>query len=408
MLLPQLAVIFAGLTGGHHERVEKQMESVVRALHVDVKPVPASVARTLTHYDATTRANVRKLHVGAVVAGEVTDKGALLIVIYDRDGNLASNMVRELTNDALTDDELAALRQDLASELEPFLGEAPAPSPAPTVDAPATQPVEDGVPDPAPPADTALADSETVSAADVEALTGGTATPVPDVETETPVSTAPELHLGASVGLGVVQRSFAPGPSAVAGYGSYPVGAVHVAVEVQPLAHVLLRLSTERTLGMTTALDDGNASTVVSRWEASGGYAIARGNIELAPEIGIGRRAFSIDSADPARTPDNSYDYIVVGARGQLRLGGHVGVGLFAAFEPVVSGTEPTEMALGEATRWAIDGGASAIVHFGHALVRATADYQRFTWTWNMAGERGEGGATDTYLTGSVSLGAEY
>ncbi|HSD86560.1 MAG TPA: hypothetical protein VLB44_03560, partial [Kofleriaceae bacterium] len=68
----------------------------------------------------------------------------------------------------------------------------------------------------------------------------------------------------------------------------------------------------------------------------------------------------------------------------------------------------PTEMALGEATRWAIDAGAGVDVRFGHAVVRAAADYQRFEWAWSMAGARGAGGATDSYVTGSLSVGAEY
>jgi hypothetical protein len=438
MMLPTLAVIFAGLTGGHHERVEKQVQKVVRALHVDVKPLPAAVIHKLTHHDASTRDAVRKLHVDAVIAGEVTAKGDLRIVIYDRDGKLASFTESSLTNDVLTADDISVLRDNLASDLEPFLGAAPEPEPEP---APAPPPAPVPAPPPARPApvpvaapaksspptiemdgddsDNPLGDStpppatapeaapaESVSANDIEALMDASAEVTAEEAASSP-SLGPELHLGARAGFGIAQRTFSPGPSALSGYGSSPVGAVNVAVDVKPMAHVGLHLATERTLGMTTPLDSGDASTVVSRWEATGGYALPLGRIEIAPQLGVGRRAFSIHSEDPARSPDSSYNYLVFGARGGMTLG-RIGVEAFAAVEPVVSGKEPTEMALGEATRWAIDGGAAVDVHFGHAVVRAAADYQQFTWTWNMAGARGAGGATDAYLTGSLSIGAEY
>ncbi|HTL36122.1 MAG TPA: hypothetical protein VL326_23485 [Kofleriaceae bacterium] len=436
MMLPALAVIFAGLTGGHHARIEKQVQKVVRALHVDVKPLPAAVIQKLTHHDASTRDTVRKLHVDAVIAGEVTAKGDLRIVIYDRDGKLASFTESSLTNEELTDDDIAVLRDNLASDLEPFLGAPdpepapappprtpmPAPAPAPTTPKPSASPPTidmEGVDNDNPlgetaapaeaPADAAAADAaaptDAVSADEIEAMMGS-AEATADESAPSPLG--PELHLGARAGFGIAQRTFAPGMSSIAGYGSSPVGAVHVAVDVQPMKHVGLHLATERTLGMTTPLDSGDASTVVSRWEATGGYAIPVGRIELAPSVGLGRRAFSIHSEDPNRSPDSSYNYLVLGARGRMPVGKHLGIEAFAAFEPVVSGTEATEMALGEATRWAIDGGAALDVRFGHALVRAAADYQRFTWTWNMAGARGAGGATDAYLTGSLSIGAEY
>lgn len=488
MLLPTLAVIFAGFTGGghHHARVEKQVQGVVKALHVDIKPLPAAVVHSLTHHDATTRDRVRKLDVDAVIAAEVTDKGALRIVMYDRDGKLASFTESALTNDLLSADDLSVLRDNLETDLEPFLGKAsePAPAPAPakkstfdeeaelrslgedpkktktaskpvppppapvvakapakapkaappTIDmdtdaqasddesplgnahgsrpasatkAPAPASTADTAGSTPPEAETTTAsaadDSGAVSASDIEAMMGSASETA-----ETPASTTqPELHIGAEAGFGISQRSFAT-PSALAGYGSAPVGAVHLAVDVQPHTRMRLHLAAERTVGMTTPLDSGAASTVVSRWEATGGYAVTHGRIEISPQVGIGRRSFSIRSEDPNRSPDTSYNYLVVGARGHMSIGSRLGINMFAALEPVVSGVEGTEMALGEATRWAVDGGASVDMRFGHALVRAAADYQQFNWSWSMAGVRGSGGATDAYLTGSLSIGAEY
>jgi len=43
-----------------------------------------------------------------------------------------------------------------------------------------------------------------------------------------------------------------------------------------------------------------------------------------------------------------------------------------------------------------------------HVFVRATADYQRFAWSWDMAGARGAGGAVDAYTTAALAVGADY
>jgi len=433
--LPALAVIFAGVAGGHGHRVEKQVTALVQQLHVENRALPAATLKALTHHDATTRDLVRKLHVDGVIACEiVTGHGApsLRVVIYNGDGKLASFSESPLSNDQLGTDDLDVLRDNLATdvgeltgteiEIDPPAKPTPAPAkptpaakapPAPAKPAPAPAPVVEPAPaepapdpDPAPaPATADATDDNAVSAADIEALTGSAAA---EVDAAPHSSTDPELHIGAAVGIGLATRTFASGMSTLTGYSSSPVGAIHLAVDIQPTAKTRLALSTERTLGMTTPLDSGAASTTVARWEASGGYAIERGMLELAPQLGIGRRSFSISAEDPARSPDNAYDYLMLGAAASMKLGSHLRVGANAAFEPVIAGTEPTEMALGEATRWAIDAGAGVDVRFGHARVRAAADYQRFQWAWNMAGARGAGGATDSYVTGSLSVGAEY
>ena len=97
----------------------------------------------------------------------------------------------------------------------------------------------------------------------------------------------------------------------------------------------------------------------MSRWEVAGGYTVTRGTIALAPQLGLGRRAFSIDSNDPTRSPDGDYNYLILGAARRPALGTHVTLHGILAFEPVVSGAEPTEMAFGEASRWAFDVGAA-------------------------------------------------
>src|SRR4029078_2347309 len=109
---------------------------------------------------------------------------------------------------------------------------------------------------------------------------------------------------------------------------------------------------------LATPLRDGtNAATTISRWEASATYAIIDGDFELGPRLGVGRRAFSIDAVDPARSPDGDYNYVIAGVAGAAHFGPHVTLRGNVLLEPVVFGTEPTEMAFGEATRWALDVG---------------------------------------------------
>lgn len=392
MGLSTLAVIFVGLAGGHHGKVEKQVNAIVKQLHVTSRPLNAASVHVLTHHDSTTGAFVRKLDVDGVIACEVTSQGALRVVVYDRDGKLVSYSDSPLDHEKLSDDDLSVLRDNLSSDLESITG----------------QPAVAADPEPAPATDT---DSDAVSIDDITAMTGASDDEPPvSIEETAAASGDPELHIGIAAGLGIATRDFAAAPAAVTGYSSSPVAAVHLDVDIAPTARTELRLSTERTLGMTTPNASGaDAATSVSRWEATGGYVLARGRVAVIPNVGLGRRAFSVDTMDQSAPADNVYDYLMLGAAARLQLGERVAVHATAAFEPVVAGAESTEMALGEANRWAIDAGAGVDVKLGeHAHVRGAADYQNFHWAWHMAGERGAGGATDTYLTASLSIGAEY
>ena len=137
-------------------------------------------------------------------------------------------------------------------------------------------------------------------------------------------------------------------------------------------------------------------------------YTLVRGTLSLAALGGFGRRVFAIESSDPTRTPDSSYDYLIAGAIASIHLGRVAVVGT-AAFEPVVGGAEPEQMDFGSASRWALDVAAGVEVQAtSHLYVRAMADYQQFSWSWDMAGARGAGGATDAYPSATVQLGARY
>lgn len=394
MGLSTLAVIFVGLAGGHHGKVEKQVGALVKQLHVTPRPMSATAVRVLTHHDATTRDFVRKLDTDGVIACEVTAQGALRVVVYDRDGKLVSFSDSPLDHETLSADDLTVLRDNLSSDLESITG-APV-----VVEKPAAEPEPTPEPEPAP------ADDDAVSVDDIAAMTAATDDEPPtSIEETAAASGEPELHIGIAAGIGIATRNFAAAPSAVASYSSSPVAAVHLDVDIAPTTKTELHLSTERTLGMTTPTAIGAAATSVSRWEATGGYIIGRGRFAMIPTVGLGRRAFSVDSMDQ----DDVYDYLMLGAAARMSFGKRVELHALAAFEPVVAGEESTEMALGEANRWAVDGGVRVDVKVGeHAHLRAAADYQNFHWVWKMAGERGAGGATDTYLTASLSIGAEY
>jgi hypothetical protein len=281
------------------------------------------------------------------------------------------------------------------NEAPPGLGASAAPAPAP---APAHRAETHEETAPA----TDVADA--VSLDDVEALTsGGNEAPTPQA-----AGSGSTLHLHAGAGLGLAGRVFSA-PASVTGYSSTPVGAVQFTAGLEPTARTALDVTAEHTLTMNSPVADGMAPTSMSRWEVTGAYRLVRGAVELSPIIGLGHRSFSIDSTDPSRSPDGDYSYVLLGATLGKPIGKHLTVRANAAFEPVLSGVEPTEMAFGEATRWAIDVGAAIELRpITHVFARAAVDYQRFAWSWDQAGARGAGGATDSYPSGTLSLGAEY
>jgi hypothetical protein len=468
--LPGLAVVFVGIAGGGHGKVDHQVKAVVKGLHVQSKALPDAALRTLTRHKEGTKDIVRKLHVDGVVSAEIVGGHDIRLVIYDGNGELKTFQEFSLTGGALAADDLGTFKDSVEGDVVALRGrdtgpapavaqaepeiemdETPAPPPpakpvaklaaatkpppAPAKPAPVKQ-VDDEMPaalgggKPAPvsapqheaapprvtdrpatgsgPAAVETADASTVSVDEIEAATAGDGGGGNETEVHASSTGEGALHVGAGAGLGVAGRLFSPGPSTVVGYSSQPVGMVHVDGHIEPTARWRLAVVGETTLGMTTPMQNGNASTSMARWEATAGFAVLHGPIEIAPVLGFGRRTFSIDSTSPDRTPDGEYNYLIAGVTGSTKLGSHFGVRGNAVFEPVVSGTEPTEMALGDASRWAIDVGAGIDWHISHLYARAAVDYQRFQWSWDMAGARGAGGAVDNYVAGTLSVGADY
>ena len=451
---PWLAVVFAGILGGTKEEAKQVGHQVIEAIRdmVELEPiiVPPKDLRVLTHHGGTSSTIVDGLHVDGLIAGELIDDHGTLtlrLVVYSSKGSMRSLTEIPLTKRRLGQDDIASIRTNLSDEVTslapkalarpavaakatPVVAPKPAPvvvakaapvvapKPAPVV-APKPAPVVavKAAPKAAPPADpapeidmsveaepttVAAADDAEVPAADEPAVTASTTASAEDDED-------PVLGMRVAAAFGVSARNFAPGPVTLPGYSASAVGTFGVTAEIRPAKRLCLDAVVERTLAMSTPMGNVMAPTAMSRWEISADYIVHPGRFVVAARGGLGRRSFSIDTNDASATPDSNYNYLILGGTVSTNLGRHVTVAGIAAFEPVVSGSEGTEMAFGEASRWAVDVGAAIDIRpRAHVFARVAADVQRFAWSWDGAGARGTGGAVDMYPTGTVSLGAEY
>jgi hypothetical protein len=442
-VLATLAVVFVGVGGPHSARIDHQMQSLLHHdARVVTRKVPERARHALASHASEARQIVQRLGTDGVIAGEVVRHRrhqSLRIVVYGADGGLKDLVEIPIDRPALDRPDLEALRSNLIPDVVAMTSahrgrggdqagdgdgdgdDAPLPAPhrrhhaRPT--APPTQaadrddnplggaatgddgakPDAEGAGDASDAADPTEAGADDASASD------------DDFDLSSVTVEQPTLGLRAAVGVGLTGRSFSPGPATVPGYSSAPVGSVRLDAEILPASRVALALTAERTLAMTTPLVGGSAPTTMSRFQVSGAYAVTRGRVQLAPMIGLGRRSFVIQSTDPSRSPDGHYNYLIAGGRLIVPMGEKVSVGGMAAVEPVISGAEATMMSFGPARRWALEMGAAVEVRpRKHVFVRATADYQRFAWSWDLAGERGAGGAVDSYPSGAVSVGADY
>ena len=433
--LPALAVVFVGILGGGHTKAERQVTAMVKQLKLDaIKLLPPQV-KALTHHGNGTRELVRGLHADGVVGFEIHD-GTLRLVTYDGDGKLKTYLDTPIGPGGLDKDDLDTLRETLEADVselrpkghdsEPVIEIDPTPppparvapppkrAPAPVTTPPEAAPATVATPPqhaPAPvatppehaPAPVATAEAtESVSVDEVEAMVSGGS-----VATTAAPHSERTVRIGAALGVGVTGRNFQPGLSTLPAYYSAAVGMVHLDGHIAPTERVDFGIVAERTLGMTTPAHDGMDATTISRWEAMGGYAMTSGAVVISPQLGIGRRSFAIESTDPSRSPDGEYDYLMLGVAARAELTSYLALKGMASFEPVIAGSEGTEMAFGEASRWALDVGVGVELRRGHLFARGAAEYQRFSWSWDDAGQRG-GSGTDGYPSGTISLGADY
>jgi hypothetical protein len=383
--MPGAAVIvFLGILGGD-KAATKQVHALAHELHLAGRKVPAATLKTLTHHGSGAREIVQQMHVQGAIGFEVEPGHTLRVVVYDGNGTMKTFL-------ETGSDELDTLKEVLSSDVGELGGVAEEAQPAAEPAPPATDEQPAGE-----------SSGDAVDISEIEALTESTSTEpaAPRVEHV--------LHLGVSAGFGIAGRTFAPGPTTVQGYSSSFVGTVAGEAHVEPSERLTLTVAGEHTLAMSTPMQGGSAPTSMARWQATGRYALVDQRFQLATELGLGRRTFSIQSTDPSRSPDGDYTYAIAGITAGVAVTPSVGLRGDAAFEPVVAGNDPTEMAFGPATRWGMHGGVALEVRpTAHTVARASADYQQFSWSWDMAGARGAGGATDSYLSAALTLGADY
>ncbi|MEO6773488.1 MAG: hypothetical protein ABI467_10775 [Kofleriaceae bacterium] len=435
-------IVFVGIAGNHHDTVEHQLAPVFNKAGVTERAIPMRDLGQIARHTDASKDIVKRMHVDGVIGGALITAGGqktFRIVVYDGQGNMRSLDETPLSGKKLTSGDLEVLAINLTDEVGD-LGRGKKPASGPHAEAVAD--IEIDPPETARPARPAAhtappqtelatpsfaepdssepthdaapkqtANADAVSMDEIEAMTGGGDTPV-DGGSSTATASAPEstLHLHVGAGLALIGRVFTP-PMALNGFTSTPVGGAQFAAGVSPTVRTSLDVMAERTLAMTTSLATGGASTVISRWQVNGGYALvdhAQGT-KLVANLGLGHRAFSIESTDPSRTPDNEYNYVALGARLAQPVGERVVLRGELELEPVFGGTDGMQMTLGPSTRWGLDVGAALEYRLAaHFVARGAFDYQRFSWSWDAAGTRGAGGASDSYPSGSLALLTEF
>jgi hypothetical protein len=257
-----------------------------------------------------------------------------------------------------------------------------------------------------------VADASAVSIDEIEAMTdGGPETTGGGSLVDAPPKAAPDstLHLHVDAGLGMTGRVFSA-PAGVTGYSSSPVSTVHFAAGVAPTERTSIDVAAERTISMSTSLDSGSASTMISRWQVDGGLALIDSGVKLTANLGLGHRAFTIDATETGgRTPDSEYNYVALGARIAAPIGSRAVLRGLVELEPVFGGADSMQMALGSSSRWGLDVGAAFEYSLAeHFVASAAFDFQRFSWSWDAAGARAATGASDSYPTATLALRSAF
>jgi hypothetical protein len=441
ILLPLLDVLFVGLVGTDPGHIDRQIVQAENRLKV--KKVTVADAKALANNDDTSIDVVKKLGADGVVVGQLVTQSkrshSLRVVIYNSVGTMTSMSELPLgVRRMLNKDDLAVLKSNLNDEVTSLLAaKDPGPKKKGTAVAAKTQiSASDDLasapsssnssaslgadlasgggddddplgkkPQQAKPTQTAAADSGDSSgdANQVKASSGDTAASAGKVR---------DL-IGADLGVGVVSRSFDPGPSTVRGYGAGTIPEAHLDVIAHPFAHATAAFAFERTLGMETVLEgDTNSQAVssdVQRWELTAQYAVIHGKVDVAPMVGIGSRDFSASTTAMDRSPDASYTYAIVGGIVTYPVTPKLVLHGSLAFEPMVGGAEPTISLVGASTRWGLDVGIAAEYYITDRIyTRAALDYQRIEWSWNAQNMVPAGTALDSYPTGTIAVGARY
>jgi opacity protein-like surface antigen len=398
MILSQLAVVFVGIVGNHHETVERQLAPTLDKVGVSEVVIPDADLSAIVTHAKSSRALVKKMHVGGVIAGQLLARGrtrTFRVVIYDAEGNLSSETESPVSAAGLEKVDLDVLAINVGELTGGARPAKRAPAPAPT----SSSHVDDDVPP---------------GVGSAPAKHDAPAKPVALADDSDPVATSPAVeqhaptsgggvHVEIGLALGVVGRSLSTDPNTVKYYSSSPVGTGGFEGAVEVGAKLRISGLFEHTLVMHSDVAPGNASSAIGRYQIAVAYDVVHNDsVQLAPMLGLGARYFSIDSTSTTRTPDEQYTYVLLGGTVTKSLGTRWVLRGLAAFEPVVGGVEP-KMAT-SASRWGFDLGAELEVRAtAHVFARAAFDYQSFASSWSMVG-----GMTDAYSSGTVAAGATF
>jgi hypothetical protein len=433
ILLPLLDVLFVGLVGTDPGHIDRQ---IVQAEHrLKVKRVTSADAKALAANDDSSIAVVKKLGADGVVVGQLVTESrrnhSLRLVIYNSEGTMTSMSELPLgVRRMLNRDDIAVLKSNLGDEVTSLLAAKDEPrkavakrAPVSASDDPLASAGTTGAdlasgggddddplgkkPQQAKPTTTAAADTGDGAGdnTQVKAASGDTA------------ATAGAVRdlIGADVGVGVVSRSFDPGPSTIRGYGAGTIPMAHLNITAHPFAHATANFFYERTLGMETVLEgDSNSQAIASevqRWEGTAQYALIHGKVDVAPMVGVGYRNFAVNTPPTMndRSPDGSYTYAILGGLVSYPVTPKLHIHGSLAFEPMIGGAEPTIGLVGASTRWGLDVGIAAEYYITDRIyTRAALDYQRIEWSWNAQNMVPAGTALDSYPTGTIAVGARY
>src|SRR3569623_2259983 len=133
MFLAQMAVGFGGVTGIHHEVVERQLAPTLEKAGVAELAIPGPDLGAILKHSKQSKAIVQKMHVGGVIAAQLVGSGnarPFRVVIYDGNGNLSSEPESPISAKGLAKDDLDEIRinvADIAGSASP----APAAKPPP-------------------------------------------------------------------------------------------------------------------------------------------------------------------------------------------------------------------------------------------------------------------------------------
>ena len=407
-MLVMAPIVFVGIVGNQHAAVEKQLEPSLEKVGVTEMAIPDSSRATLVKHTKNAKQVVKSLHVGGVIAGQITGKGndrSFRVIIYDGEGNLTSDLESPIGGKQLSKHNIDVFESNIA---DIAASGSPAPAAKPTrVAKQRSAPVRDEphlTDDDAPPGmpgskPAASSPAPVVAAADDDSATA--TADAPAVVAHGPEKSGMHgVHVEVGALVGMVGRSLATDANTFRPYSSSPVGTAGVQGTIGLGSRLRIGGSFEHTLVMHTDVGGMSMSSNIGRAEATLAYDVVHGGVNLAPVVGIGERYFAVD-ADPTpdRTPDLQYVYVVLGATVGKQLGSRWTLHGLAAFEPVLLGVRPAS--LPEPGRWGVDFGAALDVKAtAHVFARAAFDYQVFQSSYQ------SGNAVDGYPGGSVSVGA--